>query len=149
MLGQSDIDLTVVSLFLFFPPVSLSLVSSSPGNTRSETTPPQSTAPCSAGSARPVASPISSWVPCTRFPDRRLPQPPATHSRLSPPPVSEIASLSSCQHQLQHFLFEKNPKVYPETVISVCERSWKSQTQLCLYSSNDNLRIYFLALHMM
>lgn len=81
---------------LFSPLPSLSLVSSSLGSTPSGITPLQSTEPCSAGSARPDALQISSWVPCTHFLEGPLPQPPATLSRLSPPPASEIPSPSSC-----------------------------------------------------
>lgn len=77
---------------VFSFPLSLFLVSSSLGSTPSGITPPQSTAPCSAGSVRLDALQISSSVPCTHFPGRPLPQPPATLSRLSPPPASEIAT---------------------------------------------------------
>lgn len=107
--GQSNIELNVVSLF------SLSLVSSSPGSTQSGITPLRSMVPCSAGSARPDALQISSWVPCTRCPDRPLPQLPATLSRPSLPPASEMASPSSCQHWTltpTTAFFEKIQKVY-------------------------------------
>lgn len=83
-LEQSGIDLLVISFFSRF------LACSSPGSTPSGTTRLQYTVPCSVGSARQDASQTSSWVPCTHSPDRPLPQPSATLSRLSPPPASDL-----------------------------------------------------------
>lgn len=151
--GQSNIELNVVSLF------SLSLVSSSPGSTQSGITPPRSTVPCSAGSARPDALQISSWVPCTRCPDRPLPQLPATLSSPSPPPASEMASPSSCQHwtltpTYNYSIFWENTKKFTHKLlillyVKVRGSPTHNLASLDLLKKNDTLRIYFVALHTM
>lgn len=125
-------------------PLSLFLVSSSPGSTLSGITLPQSTAPCSAGSARPDALQISSWVPCTRFPDRPLPQPPATLNSLSPHPASEIASLDSQINYNIFVFFEKIQNFTHKLLVFLFVKDLgRPRHTFAFTQSNNTLRVYF------
>lgn len=126
-------QLSVVFVFL----LSLFLASSLPASTPSEIIQQQFTAPCWAVSERPDESQISSSVPCTPSPDKPLPQPPVTLSRLSPLPASE-AVLKQTFYFSSSWEGNKKNKNLTMNCWHICSQNCKSKKWLYFQSEGRN-----------
>lgn len=143
MLGQSDIDLTAVSLFSPIACPSSLLLWGAHDQKLSRHSPRRAAqrAPRGRSHRRSVPGCHVHASPTGDSHSRQQPTAGSAHPQRLKLPLSVPAN-TNCS-----IFFLRKIQKSTQKLISVCERSWKSQTQLCLYSSNDNLRIYFQALH--